>query len=90
MADARKFVLPGQPPGTSRSPLLPGLGFSALPTGESTENSMDFPFLAVGLLRLRMRFRLKMERRKKKTFTCCVDRGQAVLNGVHLKNGRAS
>jgi len=36
MADARKFVLPGQPPGTSRrrpSPLLPGLGwfFSLFP-----------------------------------------------------------
>ena len=36
MADARKFVLPGQPPGTTRrrpSPLLPGLGwfFSLFP-----------------------------------------------------------
>ena len=101
MADARKFVLPGQPPGTSRrrpSPLLPGLGwfFSLFPRAREHgefDGFFFFLFWQFGLLRLRMRFRLKMERRreKKKNFTCCVDRRQVVLNGVvHLKKGRAS
>lgn len=54
MADARKFVLPGQPPGTTRrrpSPLLPGLGwfFSLFPRArEHGEfDGFFFPFLAV-------------------------------------------
>lgn len=52
MADTRKFVLPGQPPGTyeSSSPLLASWGcWGALCASprESLENSVDFDFLAV-------------------------------------------
>jgi hypothetical protein len=57
MADTRKFVLPGQPPGTARSScllLLRGWGFARSPR-ESTENSM--------VLRPQMRFRFKTERK---------------------------
>ena len=91
MADTRKFVLPGQPPGTSRRLCFRDWGFLRFPR-EREHGEFDGFSFSGGLVCYGYGCVFVSRLREgKKTFTCCVDRGQAVLNGVvHLRKGRAS